>query len=213
MRPARSFEKLLGMASRRLNRLRSRAVDALKSGNPERDRHLAYVTVEALNLWANFSRSYVLSCLFRPMRISKRRVALSNAAISTPASVLLLATQMRRGPTASAPTSRREEPSWHERDLLMKTCKAMGCSNYPEVQSALSVVTTVFEDLPAFRNFYAHRNDESASRVIALGKRNHLISGARHPTDVLVMAAYKRPQPLVLDWLDDLQIAMELLCD
>lgn len=213
MRPSRSFEKLLRMALRRLARLRTCAIDALKQADPHRDRQLAYVVVESLNLWANFSRSYALSCLFRPKRIAKGRVRVGNAAITMPAAVFLLAAQQRRGPAAAAPTSRREEPAWHERDLLLKTCLAMGCSHVADVQAALSGNTTVFEDLPAFRNFFAHRNDESARKAIALARRQYLIIGARHPTSALSMPAYKRTQPLILDWLDDMQIVMEFLCD
>lgn len=201
------------MALKRLARLRICAIDALTQPAPNRDCQFAYIVMESLNLWANFSRSYVLSCLFRPKRVAKGRVMVSNAAITTPAAVFLLAAQQRRGPAAAAPTSRREEPAWHERDLLLKTCLGMGCSHLADVQSALSGNTTVFEDLPAFRNFYAHRNDESARRAIALARRQYLIIGARHPTSALAMPAYKRTQPLILDWLDDIQIVMEFLCD
>jgi hypothetical protein len=201
------------MASGRLARLRVSALDGLAQSGPERDRQLAYVTVEALNLWANFARSYALSCPFRPTRITKGRVTLSNAAITTPAAVLLLAAQARRGAGAVAPMTRREEPAWHERDLLIKTCLAMGCSHAGDVQSALSVITTVFEALPSFRNFYAHRNDESAEKAVALGKKQYLITGMRHPSAVLATPAYKRTQPLILDWLNEMQAVMELLCE
>lgn len=201
------------MASNRLARLRSCALDGLANPGPKQDRQFAYVVIEALNLWANFSRSYVLSCLFRPKRITKGRVRIGNAAITTPAALFLLAAQIRRGPAAAAPTSRRDEPSWHERDLLIKTCLGMACSHAADVQGALSGNTTVFEDLPAFRNFYAHRNDESAQKAVALVKRQYLIVGVRHPTGALSTPAYKRTQPLLLDWLDDMQIVMEFLCD
>src|SRR5687768_10387078 len=121
MRPSRSFRRLLRMALTRLSRLRFCANQALTASDTERDRRLAFVAIEALNLWANFCRSYVLSCPFRPARLANGRVSLSNAAVSTPAAVLLLATQARRGPTAKAPTSRKDEPAWHEKDLLLKT--------------------------------------------------------------------------------------------
>lgn len=213
MRPSRSFEKLLRMASKRLARLRGRAVEGLALAEPLRDRQFAHVVVESLNLWANFSRSYALSCIFRPKRVAKGRVTISNAAITSPATVLLLAAQVRRGPAAPAPTTRRDEPAWHERDLLLKTCMAMGCSHAADVQGALSGHTTVFDHLPTFRNFYAHRNDESAQKALTLARKQYLIIGVRHPTSALSNPAYKRPQPLILDWLDDMQIVMEFLCD
>jgi hypothetical protein len=214
MRPSRSFEKLLRMASNRLARLRSRAVEGLTHTGPERDRQFAYVIVEALNLWGNFSRSYAMSCLFRPKRVTKQgRVTIGNATVTTPAAVLLIAAQVRRGPAAAAPTTRRDEPAWHDRDLLIKTCLAMGSSHAADVQGALSGNTTVFDHLPTFRNFYAHRNDESAQKAIRLARNQYLIIGVRHPTGALSAPAYKRTQPLILDWLDDMQVVMEFLCD
>ena len=214
MRASRSFAKLLGTALYRLARLRERAVIALGSAPPQRDKGLSSVVIETLNLWSNFSRQYVLSCLFRPTRALKMgRVQLSNAAIQTPGDLIHAAARIRFGPTAPAPATRRQEPKWHEKDLLFKTCQAIGCSHLADVQAALSLGTRVFDDMPACRNFYAHRNDETAATVIALGKKQYLITGAEHPTDVLAFPAYKRPQPLILDWLDDMRIVMELLCE
>jgi hypothetical protein len=34
-----------------------------------------------------------------------------------------------------------------------------------------------------------------------------------HSTDVLRTPGYGRPQPLLLDWIDDITITIELLCD
>jgi len=194
-------------------RLRALAIDALARTAPGRDRQLAYVAIEAQNLWGNFSRSYALSCLFRPKRVANGKVTLTNASITTPAAVLFLAAQVRRGAAAVLPTTRRDEPAWHERALLIKLCLAMGCSHAADVQSALSLMTTVFEGLPTFRNFYAHRNDESAEKAIAFARRQYLITGIYHPSAALATPAYKRPQPLILDWLDEMQAVMELLCD
>ena len=213
MRPSRSFQTLLRSATNRVGRLRAHAVEGLKQGGSYQDRQLAFVVVETLNLWANFSRSYLLSCLFRPKRIAKGRVTLGNAAVTTPGALFLLAAQIWRGPGAAAPATRRQEPAWHQRDLLIKTCLAMGCSHVADVQNALSGNTRVFDDLPAFRNFYAHRNDESAQKAIALAHTQYLITGVGHPTSALSTPAYKRTQPLILDWLDDMQAVMEFLCD
>jgi hypothetical protein len=82
-----------------------------------------------------------------------------------------------------------------------------------QVQAALSLQTRVFFDLPSFRNFYAHRNRESAESAILLAKRNYLIAGPNHPSDVLAEPARNRPQALILDWIDDMSAIVELLCD
>lgn len=35
----------------------------------------------------------------------------------------------------------------------------------------------------------------------------------RHPTEILLTPAYDRPQILILDWIDDIEAIVELLCE
>lgn len=213
MRESRRFACLRTTALKRLRRLRARAILGVGSGRPERDRELAYVILEAQNLWTNFSRSYLLSCIYNPKRCKGGRVTCGNAAIQTPGDVLLAAKRIANGPNAPAPVTRRDEPSWHDVALFHKTCQALQCSHLADVQAALSLQTRVFQDLPPFRNFYAHRNAESARRAVQLGKSIYLITGPTHPSDVLARPARNRPQALILDWLDDIHAIVDLLCD
>lgn len=212
MRPSRSFRELYSAASSRLSRLRGYSVDGLSHGISEKDKCLSYVVIETQNLWSNFSRSYILSCVLRPKRMSLGRVEVSNASVNTPGDVLLLAARVHRGQTASAPTTRRDEPPWHDRNILLKTCSQLGCSNLSNIINALSIQTRVLEDLPVFRNFYAHRNEDTARKAVDLGKLKYLIISESHPTAVLSASPHKRPQPLILDFLDDLGILIEFLC-
>jgi hypothetical protein len=213
MRESRNFAYLRGSALRRLRRLRAGAVTGVAAENPRRDRELAHVVLEAQNLWANFSRAYLLSCIYKPRRCTGSRVTYSNAAIQTPGDVLYAANKLARGPNAPAPLTRRDEPPWHDISLLHRTCQHLQCSHLGQVQAALSLQTRVFHDLPTFRNFYAHRNLESAQNAVQLARRNYLIIGPTHPSDVLAEPARNRPQALILDWLDDMRAIVELVCD
>lgn len=213
MRESRSFATLGKTASKRLRRLRARAVIGVASRNPQRDREFAYAIVEAQNLWTNFTRSYLLSCIFRPKRRNGGRVTYANAAIQTPGDVLFEANKLARGPLAPAPIARRDEPPWHDVALFYRTCQHLQCSHLAHVQTALSLQTRVFQDLPSFRNFYAHRNGESAEKAVQLAKRIYLIAGPTHPSDVLAQPARNRTQALVLDWLDDISAIVDLLCE
>ena len=38
------------------------------------------------------------------------------------------------------------------------------------------------------------------------------IVGVRRPSEILLTAAYNRPQALLLDWIDDVRTTIELLC-
>jgi hypothetical protein len=201
------------MSRNRLARLKHRAILGLEPGCLERDQHFSYVVLEAQNLWSNFVRSYLLSCLHGPTRVNNAAVLVGNAAVVTPGDVLTIATRVWKGPAAAAPADRRDEPPWHEKRFLLRTCEEMQCSHYADVQAARGIPTRVFEDLPTFRNFYAHRNEESARKAVELARRYYLIGGVRHPTHVLAQAAHKRPQPLLLDWLDDMSVIVEFLCD
>lgn len=200
------------MAAGRLGKLR-RLADA-SSGLPdsEQDRQVAYVVIEAANLWAGFTRSYVLSCALGARRVSRVRVAIGNAAVTKPADVLLIATRQARGPTAPAPVDRRDEPSWHDTAVFLRTCRELRCSHLANVEAALSVQTSVFQHLPTVRNFYAHRNDETSRRALSVGLA-YVIANKATPTRMLLAAAARRPQSLILDWLDDMRAVIELMCE
>jgi hypothetical protein len=212
MRESQSFSSLYVAAIKRLTRLRSTAVLGVAAANPARDRQVSYVVLEAQNLWTNFTRSYLISCLFRPKRRNGGRVTYNNAAIQTPGDLLFSANRLAKGPTAPAPLSRREEPAWHDPALFHNTCQTLQCSHLAHVQASLSLQTRVFYDLPPFRNFYAHRNEQSARKAVQLAKAQYLISGPRHPSDVLALPAKGRTQALILDWLDDMATVVDLLC-
>ncbi len=215
MRPAGSFEKLERVVLRRLARLKAAVilVAAPTTSRSDRDRGIGFAVLEAQNLWANFVRSYLLSLLSYPKRPDGSRVVLGNKAINTPADLLYAAAKVAKGPAAAAPTSRRDEPAWHDINILLRTCVEIQPSHEPDIRRALSTQARVFYDLPTFRNFYAHRNQESARKALDLARYQYLISGAKHPTDALCTPARKRPQALVLDWLDEIEVVVELLCE
>jgi hypothetical protein len=62
------------------------------------------------------------------------------------------------------------------------------------------------------RNFYAHRNDQTARAAKEIA-RHYTIAGLDHPTQILSTPAYGRPQVLILDWIDELTIIVEFLCE
>lgn len=213
MNPSQDLTQLKQAALKRLARMRAIALIGLSSQAPPNTNQFSFVTIETQNLWSNFVRSYLLSCVFCPRRSKGGKVTLGNSAIQSPGDVLLAAARSVRGPTAAAPTNRREEPSWHDTSVFLKTASAIQCSHLNQIQGALSLQTRVLQDLPVFRNYYAHRNEETANKAIALASKQYLVRGYHHPTLVLAQPAYKRTQPIILDWLDDLRTIADLLCD
>lgn len=215
MRPCSDFEKLSKTATGRIQRLRS-TVSQLSSRRAtwqEMDMQVGRAVVEALNTWNNFARSYLLSYLASPRRKRGDRLRFENLLATSPGSLLHIAAKACKGPLASAPLDRRDEPKWSDTSTFLKACGALSPSNMADIQAALSIQTRVFSDLPTFRNFYAHRNEETAARAIGIAKRHYLISGVHHPTEALLRPATKRPQPLLFDWLDEMQIVVGFMCE
>ena len=211
MRQTRDLRKLLRMAQGRLRRLRTLADESASLSASEQDHQLAYVVIETANLWSSFTRSYVLSCATNARRVCRKRVKIGNAAVATPADVLLIAARQARGPAAPAPIERRDEPAWHDPSLLLRTCREMACDHLPSIEAALSVRTSVFQHLPVLRNFYAHRNGESSKKALNVGLA-YVVANKRTPTHMLLAPAKRRSQALILDWIDEIGVVMDLLC-
>ena len=76
----------------------------------------------------------------------------------------------------------------------------------------MSLNVRVFSDLPVIRNFYAHRNqgtEEAAKRI----NLQYGVPSNQLTTDFLFSNPINRPQPVILEWLDELQISADYLCD
>jgi hypothetical protein len=179
----------------------------------EGDRLVAFIAIEMLNLWASFVRAYYLSCCMRGKRVGGGRVLIPAAAgIGSCAQAIDFAMQtVKPYQQGGPPWSRREEPAWHDAQTLLKLSLAAGVSNASQVQAAFGVRTRVFLDLPVFRNFFAHRNDDTARKVSARA-RYYGLSPQLRPSEILCAASLGRPQRVCSDWLDDLCDVVQSLC-
>jgi hypothetical protein len=212
MGPVRDLGVLYRRANVRLERLRELAVTALPMPFSERDRRLCYVSIEALNTWSEFVRSYILSCVNNPQRVNRAQVTHSNGALRSHGDVLHAAVRLMKGAQKPAPKRRRDEPAWHDIQTLLKTCAVLGCSHIADVQNAVSIGTKTFDHLPTLRNYYAHRNHESKRKACQLAVK-YAIARVPHPTLLLSTPLPRRPQPLIADWIDDLRSVAQMLCE
>lgn len=172
------------------------------------DRTVAFVCIEAANVWAGFSRSYFLSTALRA-KLNGRRVTVSTPPMRTKADAIAFAVRLtnprafRRG----APFGHRDEPDWQQTAVFTSLIGALGASNQGLVNAGVSISTRVFADLPTFRNFYAHRSEGTVGRIRRVA-RNYALSQSLHPTQMLCTILPSRPQSLMADWLDDIRIAI-----
>lgn len=198
---------------RRLIMLRMLVDSCTLPVSPAIDQRIAFVTIEALNVWASFAREYYLSCaVMRPKREGGSRVTIGVAGIHDEADAIDLAIKNLKGHlTSGPPWSRRDEPAWHETRTLLGLARAVQASNLGQVQAAFSIRTRVFLHLPTARNFFAHRNGDTAGRVATVARANRVNPFLR-PSEVLCTVPPRRPQPLLSDWLDDMRRTITLLC-
>jgi hypothetical protein len=218
MRPSKYLKQLRHKANERhLKKLRTLADEASRLAWPESDQKISYVAIECLNTWANFSRAYFLSCTLLPWREKGSRIT-CNISIRTFNDAIDAAMRKckrrvwDREVQKRGNWGRRDEPTWHDRNILIKSCEEIGCSNQTEILNAFSIQPKVFDHLPTFRNFYAHRNDDTAMKAKRVA-RSYSIPTPGHPSKILLTPAYGRPQILILDWIDDIHTIVELLCE
>lgn len=214
MRPSKYLSRLRHKTNERhLKKLRILANEVSSLHWRQSDRIVSFVTIQCLNAWANFARAYFLSCTLSPWREKGLQITLNNSAIRTFDDAINAA--MRKCKPwilQQGNWKQRDEPAWHVPETLIKSCDEICCSNSIEIREALSCQTEVFDHLSSFRNFYAHRNDDTAMKAKQIA-HSYSIPLRHHPTEILLTPAYDRPQILILDWINDIEAVVELLCE
>lgn len=102
------------------------------------------------------------------------------------------------------------EPAWHDSLLVSRVMHGAGCSNASGFDSARSINTKVIEHLTTARNYFAHRGETSAVKLRALG-RFYGVPARREPAEMLMHHAIRRPQSLLLDWIDEIESVVLLM--
>jgi hypothetical protein len=165
MRPSRDLGILRRQAVSLLNRLRVEATSVIIDASPHSRSTIGQVTIDLHNAWSVFSRSYYLSCVLRPKRKCGDRIiatAFTGTGFDDAITVVMRRHRSQRSPLPGGGWARRDEPPWHDTSILLTSCDELGCSNFTQIQASLSTGTAVFNHLPVFRNFFAHRNESTA---------------------------------------------------
>jgi hypothetical protein len=215
MKPTKNLIRLRVAASKNIARLRTSithlpaASDEARTGNAL----LAVATIELQNAWSSFVRSYFLSGLLSA-RTERGHIIRTSATITSLAQGIGIAIHSWKPKTPAPPSGvwrRRDEPPWHDPTILLDLSNRLHFSNVATIQAALSMQSRTFVDLPVFRNFFAHRNQDSSRAALALAAQYSI--AANRPSEVLLSRATGRPQVLILDWIDDIHTTIEMLCE
>ena len=211
MRPSKHLAKLHDKMSRRLNKLRRLVNYASTVPFPDANRIMSYVTLECHSMFANFARSYFLSCTISTRRETGPEITCIPTIVTFNDAISACMRRCKHKVWLSGNWTRRDEPPWHQPKTLIDSCHEINCSNYTDIIAAFSVPTRVFNDLTKFRNYFAHRNEYTFgfTKVVA---NHYSIPTHHHPSKILCTQAYGRPQVLMLDWIDDIEVIIEFLC-
>ena len=192
---------------------------ALTVGATPVDPAVAFVIIELDNLWASIARSFFLSVAFCACDGTGNRVQLTNATKAQSIDEALTHAIRRCKPRLykpgrNGPWKWPDEPPWWKPGTLLDAIDEIGASNYQQVSTAMSASPNAFSYLHKFRNFYAHRSRGTRAEIIGELRRLQFpttYTATTALTSPVVWQGQIRPQPLILDWLDDIRITISLL--
>jgi len=203
----RSVETLRRRTKARLVRFRSILGRVLRRSPGDGDVWAAFVTIEGLNLWAEFARDY-FRCALRHDATRSGQLLTTKFPRGTS-----LEKALRQIPSALRKNSGTElkrihEPAWHSRRYFLKTVRLAGLSTVAQVEAAFALPVRFTKDLHVARNFFAHRNSETAAEVRRLGPRYSILR-VRHPCDLILGTEPGRPVVVLEDWLAEVEMVVD----
>lgn len=207
MNQARTTSRVCDVALSRVERLTAMALAARSESFPQRNRSAAYVSIELQAVWAQFVRSFVVSCLLNA-RSSVGKVSTS-VAVGNVEDAVLEATRVLK-PAARKPLRPRDEPAWHDPAILSRIATRLSFSNSLQITAALSTGARSFGLIPVYRNFFAHRSRATAKRVVQSAAKLG-ITGVRHPANILYRPNRRSLQELILDFCADVFVTIDLM--
>ena len=209
----------IGRSMRKKIRRYSREIDfALENWSElsfiERERRTSNVSIGLLNLWSNFSRAYYISS-FCGAKYARGRSVYGPLIVSTEAEAIgfaIIEYNLKAKPKNDGLWDRRSEPKWHDKNFLMRITSAADLCLATRVKEAFSAGQKVFDHLPVFRNYYAHRNQQTLKAVQNLAPL-YGFSVQEKPTDVLMEISKGRKYSVLDGWLNEIDITVEFLCN
>ena len=161
--PMSKLDYLFRRSRNRLINLREVSCSMPRFTHEAADKAASYICIEALNLLGEFNRSYYSLALVR----WKLGLALSSPQgflEERPIHDALRSINRLKNPHSPGPIRRRDEPSWHTKSQFLDVIARSALNTEPQIRGALSLPVRVLDDLPTARNFFAHRNGETAQK-------------------------------------------------
>ncbi len=106
---------------------------------------------------------------------------------------------------------RRREPTWHDPNTLLRIAASQAFSHRSDIVAAFSTGSRTFQDLPRFRNYFAHRNDDTL-KVARNAAPLYGIPRALKPSEILMSTPLNASEALIIIMIDDIVFTAEYLC-
>ena len=212
MRQCRKLDTLRNATGRRLHRLRQVIADSTDISARRFEADVTYVLIDLSNTWANFVRSFYLSCLFRTRTTGNNVVAATTvfADVDTAIGFAVQQFNKRAAPNALGKWSRRDEPPWHDFNTLLTLSAVLGFSNDATIRAAVSLGAPALNYLAPYRNFFAHRNQSTRNTAMGIATTYGIF--ATKPSLALLARPLKGYRPLILEWIDEIDLVIDYLC-
>ena len=188
--------------------MKSLANDMRHCPRDEADRIASYVCINSLNMLAEFNRTYFALALENAQTRTGNIVGTQfpkNTSVYTALSNLNLL-----HPKAPASVSRRYEPAWHSMPLFLNVLVWASVTTEGQVRVAMGLPFRVLGDLPTIRNFFAHRNGETAQKSRRMLSRYYSVPSS-HPSFMLASFSSGRPTTILEDWIVELEIVFDTM--
>lgn len=176
-----------------------------------KDSLVAFAVIELDNVWSSFVRSYYLSWFLAARTRTGTRVRLKSGLPTAFDQAIAFASTTISGAPRKGVTGRMEPP-WHEKRVLMALAKACDASHRSQVQAAMSVRATAFDFVHTVRNFYAHRSEETAAKLPRIARAFGVLP-SRRASEIALAIPPKGSATILLDWIAEVRLVTELLCD
>lgn len=182
----------------------------------EQEERMTFATINLLNTWASFQRTYFICCLFGTRSPANPKISSSvSGSINTYQDAIgkaVLHFHPTYTPRSNGEWDSRDEPTWHDANVLLNLAKAFNFTNELDIQAAFSFGFTAHRNLAVFRNYYAHKNRATRKKAQAAAVQ-YLIPQRLHPTAALLSAPSTAiSTTLIQMWVDELSQTIELLC-
>lgn len=197
----------MGRRIRSLDR-RARAVASSADAGHEIEAEVGTIAIDLMNWWHNAARCYILSCAVGARSASGSMIRSALGLASEDEYLAAAITAKGRGPRGAI---RRTEPDWKNPAVMIDLAKELKLTNEPDVARAFSFGFSSFGDLPVFRNYFAHRNRATRTRAMQLAPQYGTSAYAK-PSDVLRSAPWGAASSVLEQWIAEIQLTLEFLC-